>query len=211
MAVLMAVLKNIYIFAEKRTGPASNRHPTLANLRDPPLGIQPTKSARGLLPLRFRQGLALSRGRGISRYGEHPGTPKSVMTIEDCIDSACVFRWLDRRGQGVEPGGQHVLPVEAHLARPAFVGERDHIVVALINMIEQAENDLKDRAEAEGVSAIVVCVLDEFFSRLKKSKAPREELRLELRAHRGFPPKLDFLKRVSQVSDSSRSGIPAWG
>jgi hypothetical protein len=78
-------------------------------------------------------------------------------------------------------------------------------------MIEQAENDLKDRAEAEGVSAIVVCVLDEFFSRLKKSKAPREELRLELRAHRGFPPKLDFLKRVSQVSDSSRSGIPAWG
>jgi hypothetical protein len=30
MAVLMAVLKNIYIFAENRTGPASNRHPTLA-------------------------------------------------------------------------------------------------------------------------------------------------------------------------------------
>jgi hypothetical protein len=50
---------------------------------------------------------------------------------------------------------------------------------------------LKDRAEAEGVSvnAIVVSVLDEFFERLKKSKALREELRLEMRAHRGFLPK----------------------
>jgi hypothetical protein len=46
-------------------------------------------------------------------------------------------------------------------------------------------------AEAEGVSvnAIVVSVLEEFFKRLKKSKALREELRLEIRAHRGFMPR----------------------
>jgi hypothetical protein len=45
-------------------------------------------------------------------------------------------------------------------------------------------------AEEEGVSvnAIVVSVLEEFFKRLKKSKALREELRLELRARRGFLP-----------------------
>jgi hypothetical protein len=45
-------------------------------------------------------------------------------------------------------------------------------------------------AEEEGVSvnAIVVSVLDEFFKWLKKSKALREGLRLEIRAHRGFMP-----------------------
>ena len=45
-------------------------------------------------------------------------------------------------------------------------------------------------AEEEGVSvnAIMVSVLEEFFKRLKKSKALREELRLEIRARRGFMP-----------------------
>jgi hypothetical protein len=38
------------------------------------------------------------------------------------------------------------------LARLAFVGERDHIVVALIDMIEQAENDLKGLAYFGGVA-----------------------------------------------------------
>jgi hypothetical protein len=33
-----------------------------------------------------------------------------------------------------------------------------------------------------------VSVLEEFFKRLKKSKALREELKLELRAHRSFTP-----------------------
>jgi hypothetical protein len=49
---------------------------------------------------------------------------------------------------------------------------------------------LKEWAEAEGVSvnAIVVSVLEEFFKLLKKSKALREELRPEIRAHRGFMP-----------------------
>jgi hypothetical protein len=45
-------------------------------------------------------------------------------------------------------------------------------------------------AEEEGVSvnAIVVSVLEEFLKRLKKCKALREELRLEIRARRGFLP-----------------------
>ena len=60
----------------------------------------------------------------------------------------------------------------------------------LIHVGAEARTKLKEWAEAEGMSvnAIVVSVLDEFFTRLKKSKALREELKLELRAHRGFLP-----------------------
>jgi hypothetical protein len=60
----------------------------------------------------------------------------------------------------------------------------------LIHVGAEARTKLKEWAETEGVSvnAIVVSVLDEFFKRLKKSKALREELRLEIRAHRGFLP-----------------------
>jgi hypothetical protein len=60
----------------------------------------------------------------------------------------------------------------------------------LLHVGAEARTKLKDWAEAEGVSvnAIVVSVLDEFFKRLKKSKALREELRIEIRAHRGFMP-----------------------
>ena len=48
----------------------------------------------------------------------------------------------------------------------------------------------KAAAEEEGVSvnAIVVSVLEKFFKRMKKSKALREELRLEIRARRGLTP-----------------------
>ena len=58
----------------------------------------------------------------------------------------------------------------------------------LLHVGAEARLKLKDWAEAEGVSvnAIVVSVLEEFFKRLKKSKALREELRLEIRAHRGL-------------------------
>ena len=51
-------------------------------------------------------------------------------------------------------------------------------------MVDEARLKLKEWAEAEGVSvnAIVVSVLEEFFKRLKKSKALREELRLEIRS-----------------------------
>ena len=60
----------------------------------------------------------------------------------------------------------------------------------LIHVGAEARTKLKEWAEAEGMSvnAIIVSVLDEFFKRLKKSKTLREELRLELRAHRGFLP-----------------------
>jgi hypothetical protein len=60
----------------------------------------------------------------------------------------------------------------------------------LLHVGAEARLNLKEWAEAEGVSvnAIVVSVLEEFFKRLKKSKALREELRLEIRANRGFLP-----------------------
>jgi len=60
----------------------------------------------------------------------------------------------------------------------------------LLHVGAAARNALKEWAEAEGVSinAIVVSVLEELFERLKKSKALREELTLELRARRSFTP-----------------------
>ncbi len=60
----------------------------------------------------------------------------------------------------------------------------------LLHVGSEARLAFKAWAEEEGVSvnAIVVSVLEEFFKRLKKSKALREELRLEIRARRGFMP-----------------------
>ena len=60
----------------------------------------------------------------------------------------------------------------------------------LLHVGAEARTQLKEWAEAEGVSvnAIVVSLLDVFFARLKKSKALREGLRQELRLHRGFMP-----------------------
>jgi hypothetical protein len=60
----------------------------------------------------------------------------------------------------------------------------------LIHVGAGARTKLKEWADSEGMSvnAIVVSVLDVFFKRLKKSKALREELRLEICAHRGFMP-----------------------
>ena len=54
----------------------------------------------------------------------------------------------------------------------------------------EARSVIRAWAEEEGVSvnAIMVSVLEQFFKRLRKSKALREELRLELRARRGFLP-----------------------
>ena len=60
----------------------------------------------------------------------------------------------------------------------------------MLHVGAEARLALKKWAEKEGVSinAIVVSVLDHFFKHLKKSKALREELRLEIRARRGFMP-----------------------
>ncbi len=60
----------------------------------------------------------------------------------------------------------------------------------LLHVGAEAKIVLKEWAEAEGVSinAIAVSALEEFFKRFKRSKALREELRLELRAYRSFTP-----------------------
>lgn len=60
----------------------------------------------------------------------------------------------------------------------------------LLHVGAEARSALRSWAEEEGVSvnAIVVSVLEQFFGRLKRSKELREELRLEIRARRGFIP-----------------------
>lgn len=60
----------------------------------------------------------------------------------------------------------------------------------LLHVGAEARSVIRAWAEEEGVSvnAIMVSVLEVFFRRLRKSKALREELRLELRARRGFLP-----------------------
>jgi hypothetical protein len=60
----------------------------------------------------------------------------------------------------------------------------------LLHVGAEARSAIRAWAEEEGVSvkAIVVSVLDEFFKRFRKSKALREELRLEIRVRRGFLP-----------------------
>jgi hypothetical protein len=58
----------------------------------------------------------------------------------------------------------------------------------LLHVGAQARLALQEWAESECVSvnAIVVSFLEEFFKRLKKSRALREELRREIRGSRGF-------------------------
>ena len=60
----------------------------------------------------------------------------------------------------------------------------------LLHVGSEARKALRAWAAEEGVSvnAIVVSVLEVFFKQLKRSKALREELRLEIRARRGFLP-----------------------
>jgi hypothetical protein len=60
----------------------------------------------------------------------------------------------------------------------------------LLHVGAEARSVIRAWAEEEGVSvnAIMVSVLEVFFRRLRKSRALREELRLELRARRGFLP-----------------------
>ena len=60
----------------------------------------------------------------------------------------------------------------------------------LLHVGAEARTILREWAEEEGVSvnAIVVSVLEEFFKRLKRSKALREELRQEIRGSREFLP-----------------------
>ena len=59
----------------------------------------------------------------------------------------------------------------------------------LLHVGAQARLTLKEWAEGVSVNAVVVSVLEEFFKRLKKSKALREELRRVIRGNRGFMPR----------------------
>jgi hypothetical protein len=60
----------------------------------------------------------------------------------------------------------------------------------LLHVGVEARTTLREWAEEEGVSvnAIVVSVLEDFFKRLKRNKALREELRQEIRGSRAFLP-----------------------
>ena len=85
------------------------------------------------------------------------------------------LRYVERRGVTISQTRKAGLP----LSKAQF-----------LHVGAEARAVIRAWAEEEGVSvnAIVVSVLEEFFKRLKKSKALREELRLELRARRGFLP-----------------------
>ena len=56
----------------------------------------------------------------------------------------------------------------------------------LLHIGNEARVKLREWSEAESVSvnAIVVSMLEEFFKQLRKSRALRDELRQEIRAHR---------------------------
>ena len=60
----------------------------------------------------------------------------------------------------------------------------------MLHVGAEARLALKKWAEQErkSINAIVVSVLDHFFKHLKKSKTLREELKLEIRARRGYLP-----------------------
>jgi hypothetical protein len=85
----------------------------------------------------------------------------------------------------------------------------------LLHVGAQARLTLKEWAEAEGVSvnAVVVSFLEDFFKRLMKSKALREELRREIHGKRGFMAggnALHFCVRPAQraskiISSATRS------
>ena len=58
----------------------------------------------------------------------------------------------------------------------------------LLHIGNDARVKLRQWAETQGVSvnAVVVSILDAFFKQLRKNRALRDELRLEIRAHRAL-------------------------
>lgn len=58
----------------------------------------------------------------------------------------------------------------------------------LLHIGKDARVKLRNWAETQGVSvnSVVVSILEEFFKQLRKSRALRDELRLEIRAHRAL-------------------------
>ena len=88
-------------------------------------------------------------------------------------------RWTeDRAGMTLR------LPIDLREA----VTEEARVAGDLSRVVLFALRNIERKDEGVSVNAIMVSVLKEFFKRLRKSKALREELRLELRAQRGFLP-----------------------
>jgi hypothetical protein len=63
---------------------------------------------------RFRQCLALHRGRNFPRHGEHLAAPLLVLTPKSCSDPLRVLGGTACRGKDPEPGRQHALPVNSN-------------------------------------------------------------------------------------------------
>src|SRR5262249_40997982 len=78
----------------------------------------------------------------------------------------------------------------------------------LLHVGAEARTALREWAEEEGVSvnAIVVSVLEELFRRLKRSKALKEGLKLEIRAKRGFLPSEASVESEAIGSPTMREG-----
>src|SRR6266705_5880279 len=72
---------------------------------------------------RFRQCLALHRGRNFPRHGEHLAAPLLVVTPKSCSDPLRVLGGTACRGKDPEPGRQHALPVNSNFPWAALVGE----------------------------------------------------------------------------------------
>ena len=167
--------------------------------------VEPQATAR-LLLLRYLQtfaapdpgspetGLCLWGGtRKVNREGQRWTEDRPGMTLRLPLD-LCEAITEESRVKGdlariVLFALSHVNKDEVDIQQTRKAG-MDLTYPQLIHVGAETRTKLKEWAEAEGMSvnAIVVSVLDEFFVRLKKCRALREELKLELRAHRGFLP-----------------------
>lgn len=65
-----------------------------------------------------------------------------VELIHDLDDATFVLGGCHGSRERQEQRRQYSRPVDAHLPRTTFVREEDHVVVALINVAQQAQNDL---------------------------------------------------------------------
>ncbi len=101
---------------------------------------------------RFRQSLALRRGRNFPRPGEHLDAPVFVVTLKSCSDPLRVLGGTDCRGKDLEPGRQHALPVNSNFPWAALVGEEKRMSSAHASIWL---NILKDNFEGLGIFCAV--------------------------------------------------------
>jgi hypothetical protein len=70
------------------------------------------------------------------------------------IDSAREVRGRSGLGQARKVGRKHAAPVDAKLPGAALVGEKDHVIVALVDMPKQPEKELERLAGDFVLSAV---------------------------------------------------------